>query len=64
MVPQPLARFPRPFLLILVIVSASTFLLRGHTDVSDFSRGVVTGIWLGLLALAVIAKAKSKRSTP
>lgn len=41
-------------MLASIFMVAASMLLRGDSNVSDFTKGTTTGIWIGLLLLAVI----------
>jgi hypothetical protein len=50
-------------LLIFLVVTAAVYTVGGHSDAADFGKGVMAGIWLGILILAAIWKARANGPT-
>jgi hypothetical protein len=54
-------RLAFPVLMALAILAGAGSYFTRSSNVSDFAKGVVAGIWIGLLLLAVIVQAKAIR---
>lgn len=48
-----------PLLIATLLACVLNFGVQRHSDLSDFSKGVAAGVWIGMLLLMVIAQKKA-----